>query len=226
MELRMRYELLVGKRTLIIGGLRSGKTKLTAEIVRGLMGQIGSLTLMDFAPGRGGVGLPLSNYMSVENCERPEGLHAPRIEGRNAEEVLRLARDNEEKIRPILISFLSRPTDALVINDLTIYLHSGDPDLLLKCIYSSKTFVGNAYYGKDFDDKGSGLNERERTLVEELMKAMDFVIKMDRSPPQPKRLKGNKRAARGDPYGKDRRGLGSPPLAQLYSQCDPGENRS
>ncbi len=175
-----RYELLVGKKTLIIGGVRSGKTGLTAEILKSLIDLIGSLTLMDFAPGRGGVGLPLSNYMSVENYERPEGLHAPRIEGRDAEEVLRLAKDNEEKIRPILISFLSRPTDALVINDLTIYLHSGDPDLLLKCINSSKTFIGNAYYGRDFDDKGSGLNERERALVEELMKRVDLVIKMRR----------------------------------------------
>jgi hypothetical protein len=176
LELR-RYELLIGKKTLIIGGIGSGKTRLTAEILRGLMDRMGSLTLMDFAPGRGGVGLPLSSYINI-GCVRPEGLHAPRIEGRDAEEVLRLARDNEEKIRPILISFLSKPTDALVINDLTIYLHSGDPELLLKCIDSSRTFIGNAYYGKDFDDKGSGLNERERFLVEKLMKMMDLVIKM------------------------------------------------
>ncbi|MCS7103900.1 MAG: hypothetical protein NZ992_08505, partial [Candidatus Korarchaeum sp.] len=110
---------------------------------------------------------------------RPEGLHAPRLEGRDSEEVLRLARINESIAKPLLLIFLQEPTRVLVMNDITIYLHSGDLSLILDCISSSETFLGNAYYGKgEFDDKGSGLNERERELVEELMRRADVILKL------------------------------------------------
>lgn len=175
-------DLLLGKRTLIIGGVRSGKTKLTAEILRSMLNHVKSATVIDLAPKKGGVGAALTSYIELPSWVRslsPDVLHAPRLEGRDSEEVLRLAKLNEEKIKPLLLSFLSNPTELLVLNDLTIYLHAGDLELLLNCIEACGTFLGNAYYGRgEFDDKGSGLNERERELVEELMRKADFIIKL------------------------------------------------
>lgn len=177
-------EFLLGKRTLIVGKTRSGKTKLTADLLKGMLNFVNpeEVTVIDLAPRKSGLGSPLTNYLelpSVVRLLRPEVLRAPRLEGRNAEEVFKLARSNEEAIRPLLFSFLSKPTEVLVMNDLTIYLHAGDPELLMECLRVSRTFLGNAYYGRgEFDDKGSGLNERERELVEELMKHADLIVKL------------------------------------------------
>ncbi|RDD53411.1 MAG: hypothetical protein BA066_04530 [Candidatus Korarchaeota archaeon NZ13-K] len=177
-------ELLLGKRTLIVGRVRSGKTRLTAEILRGFMGLVGAgeITVIDLAPERGGLGLSLRAYLGFPEglrYLRPASVRAPRLEGRDAEEVLRLARENEEYIRPILLNFLENPTKILVMNDMTIYLHAGDLGLILECMGSVETFLGNAHYGRgDFDDKGSGLNERERLLIEELMRRVDVILKL------------------------------------------------
>lgn len=175
-------ELLLGRRTLIVGRMRSGKTRLTAEIVSAMLSLVGAdeITLIDLAPDREGIGLTLRRYLGVEGLRylRPSEVHAPRLEGRDAEDVLRLAKANEEVIRPLLLNFLNDPTDVLVVNDLTIYLHAGDLSIVLDCMSSSQTFLANAYYGRDFDDKGSGINERERRLVEEIMKGIDVILKL------------------------------------------------
>ncbi|MEM4676105.1 MAG: hypothetical protein QXM12_07435, partial [Nitrososphaerota archaeon] len=93
------------------------------------------------------------------------------------DEVMSLAEKNREAIEPLLKGFLSKPTRILFINDLTIYLHAGDPELLEKCIEVSETFVGTAYYGTKLqDDKGSGITLRERMLAERIMKKVDKVI--------------------------------------------------
>lgn len=176
-------ELLMGKRTLIVGKVRSGKTRLTAQILNGMLSSVRGedITVIDLAPEKGGLGAKLIDYIELPEGSRylrPELVHAPRLEGRDSEEVLKLAELNESIIKPLLFIFLREPTKVLVINDLTIYLHAGDLGLLLDCINSSETFLGNAHYGRDFDDKGSGLNERERELVEELMRRVDVVLKL------------------------------------------------
>ncbi|MEM1984371.1 MAG: hypothetical protein QXV05_06205 [Candidatus Korarchaeum sp.] len=176
-------ELLLGKRTLIVGKVRSGKTMITAQILSGILSLVREeeVTVIDLAPEKADLGARLTRYLRLPGgCRylRPEGLHAPRLEGRDSEEVLRLAELNERIIRPLLLNFLREPTEVLVINDLTIYLHAGELALLLDCVNSSRTFLGNAHYGRDFDDRGSGLNERERGLVEELMREADVIIKL------------------------------------------------
>lgn len=177
-------ELLIGRKTLIVGKARSGKTRLTVQILRGILSLVEAeeVTVIDLAPEKAGLGARLTRYIELPEGSRylrPELIRAPRLEGRDAEEVLELARINESIIKPLLMIFLREPTEVLVVNDLTIYLHAGDLGLVLDCIDSSGTFLGNAHYGRDFDDKGSGLNDRERKLVEELMRRADVLLKLN-----------------------------------------------
>ncbi len=182
----------LGKRTLIVGDVGSGKTRYTAEILSYLLLSREGVTVIDMGPERRGIGLPLTRYVDIPNWVRylrPKSLRAPRLEGKNADEVLRLAKHNLEVIRPFLLIYQEEPTSILVMNDLSIYLQAGPLEDILNCIRESSTFLGNAYYGSNLaEDKGSGISYRERVLVEELMRGMDYVILLVRyledGPPQ------------------------------------------
>ncbi len=157
----------------------SGKTRHTVEILYALLPREG-VTVIDMGPERKGVGLSLARYMNIPDQVRylrPKSLRAPRLEGRDAKEVLRLARYNLEAIRPFLLTYLEKPTPVLVMNDLSIYLQAGPLEDILNCVRKSSTFLGNAYYGSTLaEDRGSGISRRERILVEELMREMDCVM--------------------------------------------------
>lgn len=110
-------------------------------------------------------------------------LRAPRLEGRDAQEVLALARHNAALLSPLLERFLRAPTPLLVIDDLSIYLQAGEPGLLERAIMAAETFLGNAYYGSSLtEDKGSGISARERRAVDGLSSKVDVVILLE--PPE------------------------------------------
>jgi len=171
---------LLGKRTLIVGDVGSGKTRYTAKILKSLLLSREEVTVIDMGPEKRGVGLSLTRYVDIPSWVRylrPKSLRAPRLEGRDANEVLRLAKYNSEVIRPFLLRYLEEPTPILVINDLSIYLQAGPIEDILDCIRASSTFLGNAYYGSSLaEDKGSEISDRERVLVEEFMREMDYVV--------------------------------------------------
>lgn len=181
---RLSASDLLGRRTLIVGDVGSGKTRLTAELLKGLLERVDPchITVVDMAPERMGVGLALTRYLSLPEGVRylrQEGLRAPRLEGRNRDEVLQLARHNARLIKPLLDLYRTRPTPVLVVNDLSIYLQSGPLEDVVSCLNLSRTFLGNAYYGSKLEeDAGSGLSVRERRLVEELMRLVDVVVRL------------------------------------------------
>ncbi len=174
----------MGRKTLIVGDVGAGKTKLTAELLENLLVRVDPphVTVVDMAPERAGVGLALTRYLSLPEGVRylrPSGLRAPRLEGRNRDEVLELARHNARLIKPLLDLYRTRPTPVLVVNDLSIYLQSGPLEDIVSCLNLSRTFLGNAYYGSRLEeDAGSGLSVRERRLVEELMRLVDVVVRL------------------------------------------------
>ncbi len=167
-------------RLLIVGEVGVGKTLMTAHILEELAPMFKRILIIDMAPNLKGVGVPLANYLALpENSTylRPDGLRAPRLEGRNANEVLELAKVNASLIRPLLIRCWAEKPDLLVINDLSIYLQAGDLEDLVRCIYSSDSFLGNSYYGKRLvDDKGAGISLKEREGVEALMDHLDYIV--------------------------------------------------
>ncbi|MEM1641526.1 MAG: hypothetical protein QW448_02025 [Thermofilaceae archaeon] len=180
--IELTVEEILGRRVVIVGERGAGKTRLTARLLEQLASRLGpeNITVIDMAPTTVPGAARLSAYTSIVRRLRylaPPTVRAPRLEGRTASEVLRLAEANRVVIEPLLDTFLSDPTPALVVNDLTIYLHAGSLEKLLSCISSAQTFLANAYRGVTLaDDKGSGVTERERKLLEEVLRRVDMVV--------------------------------------------------
>ncbi|MDW8034575.1 MAG: hypothetical protein RMI79_06575 [Nitrososphaerota archaeon] len=177
---------VLGRKTLILGKMNSGKTRLTAEILDWLIERVVSsdITVIDMSPttvpGVGGrISLYTSNIFKVRYLA-PEIVRAPRIEGKNKEEVLDFAEFNRMSIEPLLQEFLIKPTPVLFINDLSIYLHSGDVFKIIKCLELSSTVVANSYYSEFLmNDKGSGISEKEKKLLDMLISKFNHVFKID-----------------------------------------------
>jgi len=178
-------EEILGKKIMIIGEVGSGKTRLTAKILDELISKMDpkNITVIDMAPTTiSGIAARVSAYTDVASKVRylaPSIIRAPRIEGKNKEEVIFLANLNKISIEPLLENFLNEPTKILIINDLSIYFHAGNIDKILECTNVAETFIANAYYGQSLsDDKNSGISKREKRLVDELIKNSDMVIKL------------------------------------------------
>jgi GTPase SAR1 family protein len=173
---------ILNKRTLIIGDVGSGKTRLTAKILDELVsrGFGDSITVIDMAPSVGKIGLRLSAYTrAVENVRYffSEKIRGPRLEGKDAKEVLEIAKSNREIVEKYFKFFLEKPTEILIVNDLTIYFHAGEIKKVFEIMSASKTFIAHAYYGSTLsEDKGSGLSAREKELVQTLSRKCDKVI--------------------------------------------------
>ena len=175
---RLRFKALLGKRIIITGDVGVGKTRLLASLVdeAALEADL-KVVILDLAPevqiGSETVGASVKTYsrrLHQVNYLRPSIIFAPRLQGRSREEVLDLAAKNASSIEPLLISLSSNPPDALLIDDLTIYLQAGKIEPLTKLIRSVRTFVATAYKGKRLlDDKGSGLSIVEKSRLESLL---------------------------------------------------------
>jgi hypothetical protein len=179
------FENVLGKRTLIIGEVSTGKTKLTAKLLEEAIQMVNSkdITAIDLSPTTTKkVGGTLSKYTNAVSKVRylsPKTVRAPRLEGRSRDEVLSLAEYNRSVIEPILQSYLTNPSKVLFINDLSIFLHSGSVDVIVKCMEKAGTFVANSYYGRSIgSDKGSGINRKERASLKELFNHIDLLIKL------------------------------------------------
>lgn len=183
-SLKISINNILYKRTLIVGDVGSGKTKLTAQIVKNLidMGFSSEITVIDMAPQRMGViGGKISEYIDTGLIKylNAENVQGPRITAKIREELFTIAENNMRIIEPLLNYYLNNPTEILVINDLTLYLHRGSPIKIIQCIAKSKTFIGNAYQGirlSRSDSKDFDRIESDKLL--EIIKIMDNIIKL------------------------------------------------
>ena len=183
----MDFQDFLGKRILIVGEVGSGKTRLLARFIDFLVG-VGlesETTLIDLAPGHGDIGRLTEEYTGNVYRVRylkPDRIFPPRTLGRSREEVLEYARRNYEAARRLFKKFLEEPTRILLVNDLTIYLHYGEIDDILKLMGSVETFAATAYEGVILsDDKGSGISVRERKLLDRLKREVDLVLSLSKS---------------------------------------------
>ncbi|MDW8041331.1 MAG: hypothetical protein RMJ75_00800 [Nitrososphaerota archaeon] len=179
----MKLQSVLGRRVLITGEAGSGKSTRLLELLREAVSEgLGDLiTVIDMAPERtGGFGGKLRDLDPTVNQLRyltSDAIVGPRTTGRDAGEVVAIARRNAALIDQLLLAYLKHPTPVLLINDVTIYLHAGDPELLKAVIGASQTFVGTAYEGiKLAEDKGSGLTAIERERLKLLKSWVDQVI--------------------------------------------------
>jgi len=182
----------LGKKALIIGDVRTGKTKLTRELLEEAvkLGFSRMITVIDMAPETevvegGSIGGRLSvstrAYKEVRYLSPPM-VETPRLKASSAEELLSIVQLNAERIRPLLEECLASPSPILFVNDVSIYLQSGQVDLILRAAELAETFIANGYYGEYLsEDRGTGVSKRERDLMELLASQMDIVIRLPRA---------------------------------------------
>lgn len=176
----MNVKNFLKKKTLIIGGIKSGKTHLTSVFVNKILRKSDEkAVVLDFAPtlirGVGGKMLlpehPRLEYMTT--C-----IHAPRLQGKNNAEIQELAHGNKKRIEKILDACRSTSAQILIINDVTLYLQSGSCERLVELMSGFPTVLINAYYGNDFEE--TPISKLEREKVERFMDHFDQVIPMQR----------------------------------------------
>lgn len=178
---------IVGKRVLILGEVGSGKTLLASNLLKELMTLYNpeEITVIDLAPQRmGEVGGKLSDYVDSIDKVRflsPERVYTPRLTGTSREQVLKYAELNRRLMEPLFMGFVQRTTKILILNDITLYLHAGKLETILKCMRLAETFLATAYYGSRLaEDRRSGISVREKQIIKRLATYMDQIIEITR----------------------------------------------
>lgn len=180
----MNFEKFLGRRVLICGEIGAGKTRLLTDFIKFSVskGLEGEVTVIDLAPEYGDIGKSVESYYpGVRRLRymRPSRIYPPRLLGRSDNEVLRYAEMNLIETKKLLENCFRNPSRILLINDLTIYLHAGDPDDVLKLLDLCETFVATAYEGEVLeDDKGSGITLRERKGLSKIKEHVDIIVNL------------------------------------------------
>jgi hypothetical protein len=167
---------LLDNKTLLAGGIKSGKTHYVCVFVEKILREgRNSILVLDFAPDLyccvGGKMIlsehPRLHYLTTI-------IDAPRLRGKNDEDEWRLGAGNRLRIDALLDAHREEAADILVINDVTLYLQTGNHERLVRLMKDFPTVLINAYYGSDFPP--SPLSVRERAQVESYMKAFDQIF--------------------------------------------------
>ena len=172
-----------GQRTLVIGDVNSGKTRLTENVLAAwtAQGRSREIAVLDLAPQtRRGVGGRLALPQGFEGVCQAPSIAPPRLMAQTEAEAEMLARANAAVVAPLLRDPRLAESTILVINDATLYLQAGDYDLFLGFIRSAATVLINAYYGHSFPDYR--LSHRERRLTERLIQDCDRIIRLPAPP--------------------------------------------
>lgn len=180
----INFEECIGHSTLLYGETDTNKTVYTAKFVQYLLESIKinpkKITILDFAPKLAffknlKIGGRIHDYYNESfKCRNfiAEGdIIPPRLKAKNKTELYNNICSNYEITSKILDNFNENPTDILIINDISIYLHLGSKKYILETIFKVKTFFGNSYYGTSIKSKFSKLlsiNEKKK---------VDFLIK-------------------------------------------------
>lgn len=165
-----------GKRTLILGEVNSGKTRLTLELLAGIIDQREEdVAVLDLAPektrGIGGkMEVPATPHISYYTTQ----IIPPRLRARDIDEVEAYSLQNAEAIESLFSTYLKDHRGVLVINDVSLYLQKGQLEELLKVLEPSHTIIMNGYYGKSLGE--SPFSDREKEQMDRLAKICDQVI--------------------------------------------------
>lgn len=185
-KVQLKGREVLGKKIVILGEVCSGKTKLAAELLREFMTLMNpqEITVIDLAPKRiGGIGGKLTEYVNMNSGViylSPKNVYTPRLASTSSKQLLLYAELNRKIMEPLLNRFIQNVTEVLVLNDVTLYLHSGKLETVSKCARLAKTFLVTAYYGSKLSkDLETGISSREKRLTEKLATTMDLTIRID-----------------------------------------------
>ena len=183
---QLKGKEILGKKVLLFGEAGSGKTKLAAQLLRELMMLVNpeEITVIDLAPQRvSEIGGKLTDYVNINSRVRylsPENVYTPRLAGASPKQVLHYAELNRKNMEPVLRKFIQNVTEVLVLNDVTLYLHSGKLETVLKCVRLANTLLATAYYGSKLaEDLGTGISSKEKQLTDKLATSMDLTVKIN-----------------------------------------------
>jgi len=102
----------------------------------------------------------------------------PRLKANTKEDLYKNLCHNYKLTSSALHKFNENPTSILILNDISIYLHLGSKNYMLKIIFKTSTFFGNSYYGHSIKKEFSNLlSIKERKRVEFLAKNLNNSIK-------------------------------------------------
>jgi hypothetical protein len=183
-----RAEEFINRFTMIVGEINSGKTTLTQQILKVFWRTTGSIvTVVDLAPEITPQDLEAQNKttaiggaLQIPHSERVRyyrpRIYPPRLRARDESEAEALAAENLRTIDALLDTAFLEDTDAIFINDCSVYLHSGRASKLLDLIHSCPTSVVNGYFGRFFSS--SSISIRERNGMKFLIRHCDRLIKI------------------------------------------------
>jgi len=186
---RRSFTELCGKKTLIIGDVGAGKTKLTLKLIKQAIetSHTQDTTIIDMAPatklvkGRK-IGGKLSEVMKIPRQIRyltPKKVETPRLSAKDAEHLLYLIKLNHDAILPLLLDFVNNPSPILFVNDISIFFQSGSSEPVLSAVEASETFIANGYYGKYLAfDYETSISKTEQNLMDMLSNHMHFTIRL------------------------------------------------
>ncbi len=186
-EIRLNGKDIIQKKTLIMGDVNTGKTVLAAKLLRDLIlvAKPEEITVIDFAPEKlGQIGGKIKDYTEMDKVSyfSPKTVYAPRVMGKSAIEIMKLAKLNMENMTPYLDCFLKNSSKILLLNDVTLYLHCGKLTKILECMQLSETVLVTAYYGSKLaDDKKTGINKREKQAIDSLLNHTDLIIDLNQN---------------------------------------------
>lgn len=176
--------------TLLYGETDTRKTYLTAQFIEFLIisekVNPDNITILDFAPPLKTInnikfGGKIKDYSEISlKCKYiplKAEIIAPRFNAQNKKELYNYLCYNYRITQSCLQIFEENPTDYLIINDISLYLHLGNKKYLLYIINGSQTFFGNTYYGTEIISRFSKLlSIKERKKVQFLIKYIENPI--------------------------------------------------
>ncbi|MEJ2250512.1 MAG: hypothetical protein P8Y97_12775 [Candidatus Lokiarchaeota archaeon] len=186
---KINFEKLINHSTILYGEINIKKTLYTAKFLKFLLEKKKvnpeNITILDFAPklkiiGGMKIGGRIYDYYKYnQSCITPKienEIIPPRLKSRNKKDLCKNALHNYNITQKLLEQYYEFPTDVLLINDISIYLHLGNKKFFLDSINKSKTFLGNIYYGDSIGKKEifSLFNLKEKKYADNLIKKANY----------------------------------------------------
>ncbi|MBD3227255.1 MAG: hypothetical protein GF329_03625 [Candidatus Lokiarchaeota archaeon] len=194
---KLEFDSLMGKKILLYGETNTYKTYCTACFAKFLLEEKeiepNLISILEFAPNlqyikQLKIGGKIKDYyeksLSCNYLDTEEEIIPPRLNANNRKELYHNACHNFKQTRFILQNFNNNPTPIVLINDISIYLHLGDRNNLIKIINESQTFFGNAYFGKNINQRAhfaTIFSLKEYMKIKHLHKNFDKSILMKES---------------------------------------------
>ena len=185
-QIKIDAQNFLGRWTLILGEVNTGKTTLTEVMLSTISPLIPNerLAVIDLAPvipanmttkfGLSRIGGRLKRPDKEKGLYLTAHIDPPRLSTDTEEEALAVAERNRIKVEKLLEIFSKSERDVVFINDISLYLQAGSARDLIRYFNQVDTLVANGYFGEKLG--GGRLSQRENQEMRALMASFSHVI--------------------------------------------------